>query len=261
MNKKYEKLIAEYFGSELSEEKKAEIEKLMASGEIDLIDFKAMEQLHDELDMVAVPEPSPEMSNRFYQMLEEEKASTRSSSNINIVEKLNELFAAITMPKLAYAFVLLIVGAFIGSWVGNSNSELEELTTQMQAMREMMVVSMLEGASTTDRLRAVNISAELPTADEKAVRALLFTLSNDESTNVRVQAIETLKKWSEDERVREGLVNAIGVQESDIVIIALADAMIELGLERSKTEFENLMKERQLNVSVKEKLQNTIAAL
>jgi hypothetical protein len=259
MNEKYEELIADYLNGELDEQEKARVEALIAGGEIDMIDFKAMEQLHSELEMVSTPEPSAEMSNRFYAMLEEEKASAKPKFNIS--EKFNELFAALTMPRLAYAFVLLIVGGFIGAQLGSNDSQINELTNQMQDMREMMIVSMLEGASTTDRLRAVNISAELPIADEKAVRALLFTLNNDESVNVRVQSIETLKKWGEDETVREGLVSAIGAQNSDVVIIALADAMVEMGLQNSKSEFENLIQERNLNINVKEKLESTIASL
>jgi HEAT repeat protein len=259
MNDKYEELIAEYLNGELDENKKAEVEALIASGEIDMIDFKAMEQLHNELEMVSTPEPSSELSNKFYAMLEDEKAELKPVFNLS--EKINALFEALTMPRLAYAFVLLIVGGFIGSQFGNNSSQIDQLTSQMQDMREMMVVSMLEGASTTDRLRAVNISAQLPLADEKAVRALLFTLNNDESVNVRVQTIEALKRWGEDETVRKGLVNAIGVQNSDVVIIALADAMVELGLDNSKQEFEDLINERELNFSVKEKLVSTIALL
>lgn len=261
MNENYEELIAGYLNGELDEKETAKVEALVASGEIDMIDFKAMEQLHDELEMVTTPEPSSEMSNKFYTMLEEEKANVKPAFNFNVAEKLNDLFAAVTMPKLAYAFVLLIIGGFIGSQVGSNDSQINDLTSQMQDMREMMMVSMLEGASTTDRLRAVNISAELPVADEKAVRALLFTLNNDESVNVRVQTIEALKNWGEDENVRKGLVSAIGVQDSDVVIIALADAMVELGLENSKSEFENLIQEKQLNINVKEKLESTIASL
>lgn len=259
MNEQYEELIAGYLSGELDDNEKLKVEQLIASGEIDMIDFKAMEQLHDELEMVSTPEPSSELSNRFYSMLEAEKAELKPSFNLS--EKINALFEALTMPRLAYAFVLLIVGGFIGSQFGTNTSQLDELTSQMQDMREIMVVSMLEGASTTDRLRAVNISAQLPLADEKAVRALLFTLNNDESVNVRVQTIEALKRWGDDEAVRKGLVSAIGVQNSDVVIIALADAMVDLGLDNSKQEFENLINERELNFSVKEKLQSTIALL
>lgn len=259
MNKKYEELIADYLNGELDNKQQSKVEELIASGEIDLIDFKGMEQLHEELDIVSTPEPSQELSNKFYAMLEEEKASIKPA--FNFVEKFNELFDALTMPKLAYAFVLLIVGGFMGAQLGSNDSQINELTAQVQDMQEMMVVSMLEGASTTDRLKAVNISARLPIADEKAMRALLFTLNNDESVNVRVQTIEALKRWGQNEAVREGLVNAIGIQDSDVVIIALADAMVELGLENSKTEFEDIINRRELNINVKEKLQSTIALL
>jgi HEAT repeat protein len=156
---------------------------------------------------------------------------------------------------------LLIVRGFIGAQFSSNDSQISDLTTQMQEMQELMVVSMLEGPSTTDRLKAVNISAKLPIADEKAMLALLFTLNNDESVNVRVQTIEALKRWGQNEAVREGLVSAIGIQDSDVVIIALADAMVELGLENSKTEFEDIINGRELNINVKEKLQSTIALL
>lgn len=260
MNEKYAELIAGYLNGELNDTEQQKVEKLIESGEIDLIDFKAMEQLHDELEIIPTVEPSAELSDRFYTMLEQEKSKTQKPS-FNLIEKLNELLAQLTMPKLAYAFVLLIIGGFVGAQFGNNQSDIDQLTAQMQNMQEMMVVSMLEGASTTDRLRAVNISTQLPTADEKAIRALLFTLNHDESTNVRVQSVEALKKWGENESVRKGLVNSITTQDSDVVIIALADAMVELELQNSKQEFESIINERELNINVKQKLESTIAML
>jgi len=73
--------------------------------------------------------------------------------------------------------------------------------------------------------------------------------------------VEALKKWGENESVRRGLVNSISSQDSDVVIIALADAMVELGLQNSKQEFENIINERELNINVKQKLESTIAML
>jgi HEAT repeat protein len=95
----------------------------------------------------------------------------------------------------------------------------------------------------------------------EAIHALLFTINNDPSVNVRVQAIEALKRWGDNERVREGLVQAITKQESPIVIIELADAMIELELRNGAVEFERLLQERELDYSVQQKLQSSIAVL
>ncbi len=260
MNKKYEQLIAEYLEGSLDEASRLQVEELIARGEIDLIEFRAMEQLHDELGTLTTPEPSAEMIRNFYAMLEAEKGAG-SAFLPALKDRFREAVAMLTLPRLAYTFLLLIIGAFIGDQFGTSEDRLEELTAEMQNMREMMMVTMLEGASTTDRLRAVNISAELPVADEKAIRALLFTLNNDESVNVRVQTVEALTRWGDNEMVREGLVNSIPYQESEIVIVALADAMVELGARNSVDKFEELLKYREMDINVKQKLQTSIAAL
>lgn len=261
MDEKHEKLIADYLQGTLSEEEKKNVEELLAKNEINFIDFKAMEQLHDELDLVQVPEPSSEMSSRFYTMLEEEKGSPKVSVFDTFRDKLIELLQSLTMPRLAYAFVLLIVGGFVGNQINTGDDEIEQLTSEMQNMREMMMISMLEGPSTTDQLRAVNISAQLPSADEKAVRALLFTLNNNESVNVRVQAVEALSRWGNLSIVQEGMVRSIAEQESDIVIITLADAMVDLGLKNSANEFQRLINEKTLTPATKLKVENTIAVL
>ena len=260
MNEKYEKLVADYLKGDLDDKGKKEVEELIAKGEIDYIDFRAIEQLHDELDMVPVPEPSSAMSERFYTMLEEEKAKSRSI-RFAIREKLTELINYVTLPRLAYAFTLLIIGGFFGGQMNNNDEEIEQITAEMETMREMMMISMLEGPSTTDRLRAVNISAQLPVADTKAIRALLFTLNNDESVNVRVQAVEALTRWADNDMVREGLVNSIANQEDDIVIITLADAMVELGVKNSASEFQKLMEQQELTGVTKEKVETSIAVL
>ncbi len=261
MNEKYEQLIADYLAGNLDDSEKAELQELITKGKIDFIDFRAMEQLHDELDLIPVPEPSQEMNSKFYTMLEKEKSGASSSALEALTQSLSNLLNKLTMPRLAYAFVLLVVGGFIGNQMGNNDTQIEQLTSEMQNMREMMMVSMLEGPSTTDRLRAVNISAQLPSVDEKAIRALLFTLNNDESVNVRIQTIEALSRWGDNELVREGLVRSIAGQESDIVIIEMADAMVELGVKNSANEFQRLIDEKDLSGATKRKVENTIAVL
>ena len=207
------------------------------------------------------PAPGKEMSSKFYAMLEKEKQSVKKSWFQSFQDYTQQVLAELTMPRLAYGFILLIVGGFIGSQFNNSDSEIELLSQQVEDMREMMMVNMLEGASAADRLKAVTISSEMTSVDSEAIHALLFTLNNDPSVNVRVQTIEALKRWGDNERVREGLVKAIARQESPIVIIELADAMLELELRNSAPEFRRLMEERELDFTVQQKLESSIAAL
>lgn len=261
MNEKHEQLIADYLAGNLDKTGKDKIEELLASGEIDLIEFRAVERLYEDLDMISVPSPGSEMSRRFYTMLEEEKAAVKGTWLQQVQTSVYAFLQEITMPRLAYASILLIAGIFIGTMFNNNDTEIEQLSAEMQSMREMMMVSLLEGASATERLKAVNISSKLPSADSDAIRALLFTLNNDPSVNVRVQSIEALKRWGQEESVREGLVKSITRQESPVVIVELADAMIELELKNSTKEFEQLLEERELDYTVQQKLQNSIAVL
>lgn len=261
MNEKYEQLIADYLAGNLDETGRKEIEERIAAGEIDFMEFREVEKMHQDLGAIPVPKPDKGMSARFYAMLEEEKKSVKEPWLQSVTEQLKKLVSELTLPRLAYAFILVIIGGFIGSQLNGNQSEIEQLSREMQTMKEMMMVNMLEGASAADRLKAVNISSELPRADTEAIHALLFTLNNDPSVNVRVQAIEALKRWSENERVREGLVQSIARQESPIVIIEMADAMIELELKNSAPEFERILEERELDFTVQQKLQSSIAVL
>lgn len=261
MNEKYEQLIADYLQGSLDEASSKELELVIENGEIDFIDFRAFEQLHDDLELVSIPKPSEEMRNRFYGMLAEEQEKLDTSSTTKWMELVVTSIQSLTAPKLAYAFVLLVIGGFIGNWTGSDSEQIDQLTSEMESMRQIMMVSMLEGPSATDRLRAVNISSQLPQADERAVQALLFTLNNDASENVRIQSIQALIRWGDIPAVREGMIRSISRQESDLVIVALADAMVEMGAKNAAQEFERLKEERELSGSIISKIDNTIAVL
>jgi|AntRauTorckE6833_2_1112554.scaffolds.fasta_scaffold03681_2 hypothetical protein len=261
MNEKYEQLIADYLTGNLDQAGKDRVEKLIASSEIDFMEFRELEKLHDDLGTLPVPKPGTEMSANFYAMLENEKQAQKKPFTEKLKMLTKQWLHEITLPRVAYTTILLLIGGWGGAQLSGNQPELEQLSNEVQNMREMLMVNMLEGPSAAERLKAVNISSELPSADTEAIHALLFTLNNDPSVNVRVQTIEALKRWGNDERVRKGLVESIAGQQSAIVIIQLADAMIELELKNSAPELERLLEERELDYTVQQKLQSSIAVL
>lgn len=261
MEDKHEELIAGYLNGSLTDEEKQLLEELIADGTVDFMEFRETEELYEELEMIPAAAPGESVRENFYSMLHTEMDKEKKSPANMLNATIRNIRESFTMPQLAYAAVFLIMGGFIGSFINPGQSEIEQLSAEMKEMRQMMLVSMLEGPSATDRLKAVNISTQMSSVDDQAVQALLFTLNNDRSVNVRVQAIEALKQWGNNEMVRKGLVRSISRQESPIVIVELADTMIELELKNSADEFRRLMDERQLDVTVQTKLKNSIAAL
>lgn len=264
IDEKYIDLVTGYLQNDLNPDDQKKLDGLIASGEIDLLDLKEMEMMYGKMDSVEVPKPGSAMRDRFYVMLEEEKRS----QNISWSQKLNTWIDnqknRFELRYLAYAVAIFLAGLLIGDLyapLSNQNEQIDQLTAEVSQMREMIMISMLDNSSPTERLKAVNISHEIHSADDRVVNALLKTLNNDSNVNVRLAAVEVLASHATNPAVRSGLINSIANQQSPTVQAALADAMLVLQERKSVDEFRKLLARDELNSTVRSKLENTIAAL
>lgn len=261
-DEKYAALIADYLKGTLNADEKKRVDELLANGSIDLIDFKSNEQIYEELSHLSTPEPSQALNENFYAMLENEvNAQQKPSFASWFKETSDRISTLLTVPRMAYSLSLLIIGGFIGGLFQDKSEEIAQLSSEIQQMREVVMITMLDQPSATDRLKAVNISNELEDVDMEVITALLSTLNTDENVNVRQQAIDALLQWGDKPEVRSGLINSISNQTSPLVLIALADAMVELQEKRSKEKFEQLLEDNEYAPAIKEKLETTIAAI
>jgi len=110
-------------------------------------------------------------------------------------------------------------------------------------------------------LQGINEANKIEKTDEKVINALLQTLNNDSNVNVRLAAIESLTNYVNDPKVREGLVQSIVRQDAPIVQITLANLMVALQEKKSIEPFKTLMRTKELNTSVKKKLETSIKSI
>jgi hypothetical protein len=120
------------------------------------------------------------------------------------------------------------------------------------------MLTLLEQPSATDRLKAVNLSEDLESPDKMVIQALLTTLNNDESVNVRLAAIEALFKYSNQPEVRKGLIDAIPNQSSPMILITLSKAMVLLQERGSVEKLKQVVKDNQLEEKAKETINENI---
>jgi HEAT repeat protein len=125
----------------------------------------------------------------------------------------------------------------------------------------MMMLSLLEKESATERLRAVSMSQDLDQASQTVTTALLKTLNQDENINVRLAALEALEPYSADSKVRTELVLSISKQGSPLVQIALAELMVSLQEKSSVKEFQKLLQDENTPKDVKSKIRQRIEVL
>ena len=123
----------------------------------------------------------------------------------------------------------------------SETKQLEALTAQVHEMREMMMLSLLQNPSASERLRAVSYTSEIRHVNPNIAAALLATLNNDPNVSVRLTTLEALTHFARDPVVREGLIQSILQQDSPLVQAALADAMLKLQEKRAIQPFKKII--------------------
>jgi hypothetical protein len=256
VNEEIQELIAEYLNNEISEENLAKLEQLADEQKIPLEELVKMYQDIDELE---IPETSQRMDENFYAMLKREKQLIENKSNrwSRLLVQIVGVITVPQVPRLAYGFILLLIGLVVGNMLMPNRGyerQISAMSSEVSEMRELMVLTMIKGDQATDRIKAVNYVEDMKEVDTKVIDALFKTLNNDENVNVRLVSLETLTKFTNLAVVREGLIKSFDQQESPIIILELAEILIQLQDKKSIEELENLLKKEDLDPT----LRNTI---
>jgi len=222
------------------------------------------------MDGIKAPEPEPDMEMRFQGMLEHYKQTELDKRSYwkDFWSGLALLFAVRPQVQFAYSLVLIALGLGAGYLMNHKdsiktkeNEQLFALASQVKEMRKMMVVSLLENPSASERLRAVNYTGEMQRADQQVITALLTTLNEDQNVNVRLVTLDALAKFSGQPEVRAGLVSSITRQDNPLVQVAMANLMLKLQEKGSVAPLKELLGQQELNDAVRIKIEHTIGKL
>lgn len=254
---KLNELIARYNNGLASSAEITLIASMIEEGNIDLTELHVLNALNDELMKTETPAPSINLDDQFYAMLSAEKKKIKVGG-FSFSFQWNALF-----PQVAYGLLIMVIG-FAGGYFLNrpgQNKEVHELTQQVSDLKEMMMLSLLEKESATDRLKAVNLTSEMKNVSEKVTDALFKTLNQDENVNVRLAALEALKAYVRDSKVREGLVQSISKQKSPLVQVALAELMVSIQEKESVKELQKILENKKTPAEIKDKIKESLNVL
>ena len=259
-------LLQKYKQRPLNEQEEQELEQYLEIGLIQLEELEDLQQLSNQLDQLISQELSKSMKGDFQQLLAYENSRPR----IAWVEKIQQVFDQI-MPRsplgsLALASFMLILGLVAGNYIFSSpdsgqNQKIAVLSSQMDEMKEMMMLSLLEKESPSERLKAVNMTQEMPDASKQITDALFVTLNTDDNVNVRLEALNALYHYADHPNVREELIRSIAQQDSPFMQIALAEVMVALQEKKSVPALKELLGKDQVPDLIKVRLQEKINVL
>jgi hypothetical protein len=232
-----------------------QIENLIEQGLIQMEDIEGFNKLDERILRLETPEPSLSLDDRFHQMLLKETQATKTFDWKSFFTWKD------IAPRLAFASVTLLVGLIAGYLIWSPQKEDEQIVAlgqEISGLKEMMMLSLLEKESATDRLKAVNLTQDMDQASKKVTAALLQTLNSDENVNVRLAALDALKPYSKDGQIREALIRSIAHQKSPLVQVALAELMAALQEKGAINELQKILDDNETPSDIKKKIQESI---
>jgi len=215
------------------------------------------------LQAMAEPEPSTQMRARFLETLHayEEGFHEAQRKQTYAVPKVSwwaGLWPAQPVWGAAAAAVLLVMGGLGGRYLlsprpseSGANSEMSQLRGQVESLRQLVALSLLQEQSASARLRGVNYSYQITQPDREVQQALLHAVNHDTNVNVRLSAVDALAKFANNADVRRALVDSLPVQESPLVQIALVDLLAQLEAREAVPAMRKLAQQPDANESVR----------
>lgn len=254
---KVDELIAKYNVGLADPVELHQLERLIEDGKVELTQLRDLNKLDEQIVRMEPPRTSLQMDDRFYQMLAGEKKKAASTFSFSW-PSWNWL-----APRLAFTMVLIAAGFAGGYWFNKptQSGDVAVLTKEVADLKEMMMLSLIEKESASERLKAVSLTSDMDRASQKVTIALFKTLNNDDNVNVRLAALDALRTYARDGKVREELIRSIAHQDSPLVQVALAELMAALQEKKSVKELEKILWSENTPEEVKNKIKESIEVL
>lgn len=129
-------------------------------------------------------------------------------------------------------------------------------------MRQLVALSLMQQQSATDRLEGVNWAYRVQKSDTEVVSALLNTVREDTSVNVRLAAVDALKPFAKGSPlVRKALIQSLVKQDSPMVEIALVDLLVDLREPSAVVPMKKLSEDSKQPSEVRERARSAAAEL
>jgi hypothetical protein len=188
-----------------------------------------------KLELLPTAEPGPDARQRLEAMLRAYQAGHEARPAAAVTEPKRSrgwTFDWLRSPVagLAWGLALLAIGYVAGSAMNRNSARSEDLAvmrSELSSMHQLVVLSMLQLQSASERLQAVSYSQREAHLDPQVLGALLHTLRYDSSVDVRLAALDALGRHGGQPQVRQGVSDALQVQQSPLVQVAMIDQLLE----------------------------------
>ncbi|HAK76562.1 MAG TPA: hypothetical protein DCM71_06565 [Runella sp.] len=133
----------------------------------------------------------------------------------------------------------------------NMMQEIASLRKEMKMTQELVILGLLKDHSASERLKGINYAAALNDPKPSVIQALINTLRDDESLNVRLSTIETLERFKPTDEVKKVLVSQLTQTSEPTEQTTLIETLVRMRVRESLPVFDKLQKDTNVDESVR----------
>jgi len=132
--------------------------------------------------------------------------------------------------RMAAAVVLLVGGVGIGVLLSSRKlsdrpDQLTAMQKEIKEMKQMLLYSLIDDESASQRIKAVGYAEEMSNPDQKVIEVLVGTLNHDKNVNVRLAALYSLSSFADNRVVRDSLVASLPGQTEPLIQVMLINLL------------------------------------
>jgi len=216
-----------------------------------------------DLEQIDTPLPTSDLHARFYRSLTEIQSQENKSSLLRRTWTSLNQWLLVLSPPARWAFIagIFILGIASGLLISGGNGIQKQSIALQEDDFNVLFAKASPQHSASTRMREIQRVKDVKRPDQKIFEVLNDVLLHDPNINVRLSAIESLLYFADHPKVREYLIQAIPHQDSPLVQVALADAMIILHEKRSSGQWQKLFESGNVETDVKMHLEEALEPL
>lgn len=211
-----ESILIDYLAGELPPEDHALVTVALKNNPAIAEMLASLEAVLAEVNSQPEPKVTPAMDDRFEAMLAEAVLTTPQDE-----APIRKLPVRRGFRRMAAAAAILLIFT-VGYNLGVNKQE-----TELSAARTLML-ELIDADRPSDRIRATNAAFELEVAEPAVIRDLEHLLRNDPSNNVRLAALDALRRFRTDPAVANVLLSAVEDNPPEVVRFELIETLVRM---------------------------------
>ena len=254
----------DYLGDNLAEPARSEVQKHLIDCILCRDEAQALKGIWMKLESIPADRPdSAAMRARFDVMLDAYRQGMDHAPAGSFLNSVNVWIGKWWPKQPVFQFGLTAAAVLIAVVIGQqyrpapaqpaptTDPKLVQLQDEIHNMQQLVVMSLMQQQSASERLKGVSFTNQIEQPDTEILNQLMDTLMHDSNVNVRLAAVDALKKFGERQMVRKGMLDALASQDAPLVQAALIDYVVEAQRKDSVDTLRLISKNTEINETIR----------